>query len=279
MKKLFIILGGLLVLLIIFIAVALTNLGPIIKKAVNTYGPEITRTEVQLKEVDVSLFQGEASLSGFLLGNPKGFKTPHAMTVQSVHVNISEKTIAKDPVIIDTIQVRAPDINYELKGKTDNFRALLENIKESTGAKEAPAEKQPETGDKKKKPSKNILIKEFILTGGTVHLVSSILKEKSVSVALPDIRLQDIGKKGEGTTPAKAFQEIAEKLYQQIQSEQVRQALNRELKALGKNFDQLELDAGKQIDRLKEKSKEQLDSTKESVKDSMKDSVKDLLPK
>src|SRR6056297_3272463 len=98
MKKLFLVLGGLLILLIIFIAVALTNLGPIIKKAVNTYGPEITRTEVQLEEVDVSLFQGEASLVGFLLGNPEGFETPHAMTVKSVHVNISEKTIAKDPV-------------------------------------------------------------------------------------------------------------------------------------------------------------------------------------
>ena len=270
MKKLFIALGVLIVLLIIIIAVALTNLGPIIKKAVNTYGPEITRTEIQLKDVDVSLFQGEASLSGFLLGNPEGFHTPHAMTVQSIHVNISEKTIAEDPVVIDTIQVRAPDINYEIKGKTDNFRALLENIKKSTGAQEAPAEQKPEAPEKKKKPSKNIFIREFVLTDGTVHLASSMLKEKKVNVALPDIRMQDIGKKGEGTTPAKAFQEIAEKLYQQIQSGAVREALKKELKELGQSLDQLQLDSGAQIDKLREKSKKELDSAKESVKDSVK---------
>lgn len=275
MKKLFIALGVLIVLLIIFIAVALTNLGPIIKKAVNTYGPEITRTEIELKDVDVSLFQGEASLSGFLIGNPEGFHTPHAMTVQSVHVNINEKTIAKDPIIIDTIQVRAPDINYEIKGKTDNFRALLENIKKSTGTPKDPDATKPEPSQKKKEPSTNIFIKEFILTDGTVHLASSMLKEKNVSVSLPDIRMQDIGKKDEGTTPAKAFQEIAEKLYRQIQSEPVRQALKRELKELGQNFDQLQLNSREQIDKLREKSKEQLDSTKESVKDS----VKGLLPK
>ncbi len=265
MKKLLIVAGGLILILIIVITVALSNLGPIIKKAVNTYGPDITQTDVRLETVDVSLFKGEATLVDFLLGNPKGFDTPNAMTVQSVHVNIDEKSITKDPVVIETIEVISPQITYELKGKTDNFRALLNNIKERTGAKEAPEPAEP-TPDQEEKPAKKILIREFILTDGTVNLAASVFKEKSITVNLPDMYLTDIGGKDEGASPAEVFRQIAEQLYQHIQSRQVRQALDSQLKELGKSLDQLKLDAGEGIDRLGEKSKEELESVKDSVK-------------
>src|SRR6056297_2637988 len=125
MKKILIAGGVIIVASIVLIVVALSNLGPMIKTAVNKYGPNITQTEVKLSEVDVSLFSGEATLKNFLLGNPQGFNTPQAMTVKKVHVNVDEDSIFKDPVVIDKIEVLAPHINYELKGKTDNYRSLM----------------------------------------------------------------------------------------------------------------------------------------------------------
>ena len=62
MKKWVLIGIGLLVIVVIVLVVGISNLGPIIKKAVNTYGPKITKTEVRLGDVDVSLFSAKARL-------------------------------------------------------------------------------------------------------------------------------------------------------------------------------------------------------------------------
>src|SRR6056297_65000 len=265
MKKLLIAVGVLIVVLIIIIAVTVSNLGPMVKTAVNKYGPEITQTDVKLSDVDVSLFAGEATLADFLLGNPEGFNTPQAITVKKVHVNIDEKSILKDTIIIDKIEVMSPHINYEIKGKTDNFRALLDNIKQSTGAKEAPPEKKQPAPDEGEKPKKNILIKEFILKDGTVDLATTMLKDQKVSASLPDLHLTDIGGK-DGAPPAEAFQAIFDKIYAQIQSSQVRDALNEQLKELGPEFAKLQIDAEGSLDKAMEKGKKGLESIKDKVK-------------
>ena len=269
MKKILIGIGILIVALIIILAVAVSNLGPIIKTAVNKYGPEITKTEVKLADVDVSLFTGEATLGDFLLGNPEGFDSPRAITVQKVHVNMDEKSILKDPIVIDKIEVLSPHINYEIKGKIDNFRALLNNIKESTGAREAPAEPQKPTPPEGKKPKKNILIKEFSLKDGKVNLAMTQLKNQKVTATLPDLHLSNIGKNG-GTTPAQAVQIIFNAIYKEIQSQQVREVLNEQLKELGKNFDNLKIDTQGQLDEALKQGQKELDSAADSVKDKVK---------
>ncbi len=270
MKKFLIGIGVLLVILIIIIAVAVSNLGPMIKTAVNKYGPGITQTDVKLADVDVALFAAEATLADFLLGNPEGFDTPEAVTVKKIHVNLNEKTIMQDPIVIDRIEVVSPHINYEIKGKTDNFRAILNNIKETTGAKEAPpAEKKPAPPEKEK-PKKNIIIKDFILTDGQVNLAMTMLKDQKVTATLPDLHLKNIGEKDGGITPAKALQIIFDAIYEEIQSAQVREALNRELKKLGEDFEHLELDARGQLDDALKKGQKELDSTADSVKDKVK---------
>ncbi|MFP4531840.1 MAG: hypothetical protein ACLFNS_04055 [Desulfobacterales bacterium] len=270
MKKFLIGIGVLIVILIIIIAVAVSNLGPMIKTAVNKYGPEITQTEVKLADVDVALFAAEATLEDFLLGNPEGFDTPEAVMVKKIHVNLNEKTIMQDPIVIDRIEVVSPHINYEIKGKTDNFRAILNNIKETTGAKEAPpAEKKPAPPEKEK-PKKNIIIKDFILTDGQVDLAMTMLKDQKVTATLPDLHLKNIGEKDGGITPAKALQIIFDAIYEEIQSSQVREALNKELKKLGENFENLQLDAKGQLGDTLKKGQKELDSTADSVKDKVK---------
>jgi len=269
MKKFLITIGILIVVLIIIITVAVSNLGPMIKTAVNKYGPQITKTEVRLADVNVGLFAAEATLEGFLLGNPKGFDSTEAMTVQKVHVNLDEKSVLKDPIVIDKIEVLSPHINYEIKGKTDNFRAILNNVKETTGAKEAPPEPEKPAPTEGEKPKKNIMIKEFILKDGKVNLATTLLKDQKVTATLPDIYLTDIGKGGD-TTPAQAFKIIFDAIYKEIQSPAVREALNKQLQELGKDFDQLQLDAQGQLDDALKKGQNELDSAADSVKDKVK---------
>ncbi|MBL0715005.1 MAG: hypothetical protein JJV98_15035 [Desulfosarcina sp.] len=79
MKRLVLIGCALVLVVMAIVFLGLSNLGPIIKKAVNTYGPQITQTEVRLGDAGVSVFTGEVKLKEFLLGNPKGFSSPQAL--------------------------------------------------------------------------------------------------------------------------------------------------------------------------------------------------------
>lgn len=58
MKKWILICVGVVVIIISVLIFGLKNLGPLIKNAINKYGPPITKTEVRLGGVSVSLFSG-----------------------------------------------------------------------------------------------------------------------------------------------------------------------------------------------------------------------------
>jgi len=228
MKKWIIIGGAFVAAIIIFLVVVVSNIGPIIKKAVNTYGPGITKTAVRLGDVGVSLFTGEAKLKDFHLGNPKGFKSPEAMSVASIYVGLDKKTLTKDIIVIDKIEVIRPEITYEKQGGTDNFKAILDNVKKTTDKGE-PATKQTE----KESGGKKLIIKNFIVKDGKVNLVVPVLGGKTVSAPLPDIHLKDVGKEKSGATPSEAFKEIFSSMYEKITSSSVTNTLNEGLKSAG----------------------------------------------
>jgi uncharacterized protein involved in outer membrane biogenesis len=155
---------------IALILFGLSKIGPLIKTAVNTYGPPITKTEVRLGDVGISIFSGEAKLKDLFLGNPKGFKTPQAMTVGSIFVDVDEKSLTKDTIIIDKVEVVRPQITYEKASGTDNFQTILNNVKSATGpgtTTKKPAEE--------KSGGKKLLIRDFIIKDGKVNLSMTAL--------------------------------------------------------------------------------------------------------
>jgi hypothetical protein len=207
----------------------LSKLGPIIKTAVNTYGPEITKTDVLLNDVDISIFSAEAKLKDLVLGNPKGFKSAQAMKVKSIKVNIDEKSLTKDTIIIDSIEVIAPDITYEKISGTDNFRTILDNVNKSIGSGKA---KKEESESQKEGEGKKLLIRNFIVKDGKVNFVTSLLGNRTISANLPDIHLKNIGEKKGGVTPAEAVKEIFKSLYAKIISPAVTDVFKNGLKNL-----------------------------------------------
>lgn len=270
MKKWILICACLIIIVIaVILFLGLSNLGPIIVNAVNTYGPDITKTEVHLQGADISILSAEVELRDFYLGNPRGFKSPKAMSVGSIRVNVDESTLTQDTIIIDTIQVLAPEIVYEKTANTDNFKAILNNVKKGAPKKEGdkPALEKPE----KQSEGKNLLIKNLIIKDGKVNLSVAMLgEEKSVSASLPDIHLKDLGKENGGASPGKIFESVLALLYEQITSSAVTDILNEELEALlGTNLNELEGDVMKELENLREEKEEE-------VKDMVKDKLKSL---
>jgi uncharacterized protein involved in outer membrane biogenesis len=244
-KKWVLIAAAVVVIVIALVLFGLSKIGPLIKAAVNKYGPPITKTEVRLGDVGVSLFSGEAKLKDFFLGNPKGFTTPQAMKVGSIFVNVDEKSLTSDTIVIDKIEVLRPEITYEKAGGTDNFQTILNNVRSATGPGTTAKKPAEEKADGKK-----LLIRDFILKEGKVNLTMTALAGKTVNTTLPDIHLKDIGKSKGGGSPAEVFNEIFAALHKEITSPAVTDALKKSLKDMGLSAEGLTGEAGKAVESL-----------------------------
>jgi len=208
MKKFLVIgLGVMIAGVIAIIVLAILNLGAIVKTATETYGPRITRTEVRLGSADISILSGSGSLNKFFLGNPEGFAMPSALECDTIWVKVVKESLATDTIVIEEIIVDGPIVSYERRGNTDNFKTILNNIRQTVASekKAAPAD-QEATG-----AEKTIRINNFIVKNGRINVGGSLLDafgaDKGVGIALPDIHMKDIGKDKQ-TTPAEAFAQV-----------------------------------------------------------------------
>jgi len=221
MKKRIFVVGGALILIIIIAAmVLLSNIGPIVRKAVNTYGPDITKTELRIEDVGVSVFSGRAKLRGFLLGNPRGFRSKEAMKVKSISVDVDKGSMITDTIIINRVEIVRPEITYEKIKGTDNFHAILRNVQQSVSGEKTSRNK---SGDLKS--SKKILIRDLVIRDGKVTLVQALPGDKSVTAPLPDIHLKNLGGRS-GESPAEVANDVLKSLYGTITSSEVTRALD-----------------------------------------------------
>ncbi len=182
------------------------SLDKIIEVGIESYGPEIIGADVQLASVNLNLTDGEAALNGLYIGNPEGYKTDFAMQVERVKVKLDIESITSDVVVIEEVMILGSSVIYELSSSGSNVDALAKNAQVYTGAEEQESENS-DAGPK-------LLIKNLYINEGQVSVSHSILKGKTLSVALPNIHLKDIGKNENGATPG----EVAEKVMESIKS-------------------------------------------------------------
>lgn len=222
--------GGIIAILAIAVIALIytaSHLGPLITSAINTYGPKMTKTYVRVGGTDVSLLSGRASLKSLYIGNPPGFTSGEALSVDSICVDVDEKSLAGSTIIIDRIEVVAPRITYETKGSTDNFKTILNNVRSAARSGTAPG------SGEEKKPGKKVLIRDLFIRNGTVTAAGTLLGGGRISAALPDIHLTNVGGEGKGITFEEAFAAIAAELYTGISSPSVVGGIDQQLKEFG----------------------------------------------
>ncbi len=235
MKKWIITGGAVAVIIVVVLVIGLSKLGIMVKHAINTYGPKMTKTEVRVSDVGISLFSGQAKLKNFFLGSPEGFKAPQAMKVESIYVDVDEGSITGATVIVEKIELMHPEISYEKKRGTDNFRTILNNVSGSADGGKGSRKQSDKEGAGKK-----LLIRNFIVNEGKVSLDVSEAGGTGLtaSALLPHIHLKDLGKKKGGASPAEVVDEVLAALYKTITSADVSAALNKQLKALASGVEE-----------------------------------------
>ncbi len=213
MKKRYIILPLFLLLLlgIGFVAYkSLNSLESAIKHAIQTYGSDILQAEVSLQKVNLDITDGTAGLGGLKIGNPKGYKTEHAMKVADLQLRLDLDSITNQPIVIKDILVMEPDIIFEKLDGVSNFDALLNNIEAYTGESEA--------SDEDGSSAPKIVIENLRVQDAKVGASFKLIEGKALSLPMPDIHLKDIGKDKGGASPAEAAREIMGSMNQAIGS-------------------------------------------------------------
>jgi uncharacterized protein YacL len=212
MKKLII---RLLIALVVVVILAILAVGLLldgaVKRGVETFGPKLTKVDIKLQSVSLSLFSGAGTIKGLLVGNPEGFKTPSAIRVGEATLALKPGSLLSDKIVIKTINVQAPEITYETDLKHDNLSQILANMRETTGAggKELTKPQEP-SQPKEPKPAKKLQVDEFVITGGRIHVSATGLVQGTAMIPLPDIRLHNLGTGPDGVTPAELAKIVLE---------------------------------------------------------------------
>lgn len=206
------IVGAVLVVIVVAVIVLFSSIDSIIKAAVEKFGPEITQAKVTLDEVSLSTTSGEGRLAGLFVGNPKGFKTESAFKLGEIGIKVDVGTVTEDVIVIKDILIRGPEITYELGSSGSNLDALQRNVEQYTGGGKAAGGSgggKPASGSgAAKEEGPKLVIENLRVQGGKINVSATFLGGKSMTAALPDLHLKDIGKEKKGATPGEVAQTL-----------------------------------------------------------------------
>jgi hypothetical protein len=194
------------------------SLDHIVKRAIERYVPDIIGAPVTLDEAKLSPSAGTGALRGLRIGNPKGFRTPHAATVGQVEIALVPETVAKDVVIVKRIAVESPSIIYEPGNAGSNFDAMQRNVERYLGAGSS------------EKSSRKLIVESLTIRNARVTYAPSVGRGSArIEFNLPEINLRDIGKNRGGVTAGELTKIVLDALVARIAETLGRAAVQRGL--------------------------------------------------
>jgi hypothetical protein len=168
-------------------------LGTIVKNHVNRHGPELAQTRVSLESVQLSPLTGRGTLTGLLVGNPKGWSDRNVFTLEKIHVEVAPSSIWSGHVIVNELIIEAPKFNYETRLVASNVGDLLKNMEQTSSSDHDPTASTTPKGN----PIK-IEIRHLLLRNGSVTVG---VGPGAATLPLPTVELKDIGTNSGGVTP------------------------------------------------------------------------------
>jgi hypothetical protein len=247
--------------LVIALVTASFFMGDLIKKGIETAGPQVAQVDVKLAKASLSMLGGQASISGLVVGNPQGYKSDAAIKVNQASLQVVPSSLFSDKIVIKSVILQAPEITLEGSAASNNLSQIQKNIAAYLGA----GGTTPKTTDHKTTPSsdKKLQVDDFLVSQAKVN---ALFMGKKVLLTIPDIHITGLGQGPEGITPA----DLSKRVLSEI--------LNASLTDLTSKAADLGVDALKQAGK---NATENLKATK-SATDSLNKATKginDLLPK
>lgn len=203
--------GGLLVVLIAAFIILNFSLDGIVKSAIEENGTELLQTEVNIGNVNVSLFDGSGVIYGFTVANPEGFSDEKAIVIDEMSLKIDLSTIFSDTIVVENIHIQNPELFFEQIGLGINLRKLNENM---------------DVAEDTEGPS--MVINHLLMEDGTVRVSSTIERERTAEASIEEFELTNIGQSGSNTMK-QSIREIMDPLIERAIQEAVSRGLLEQL--------------------------------------------------
>ncbi len=187
---------------VLLVVIGILFLGLMIKTGIQTVGSTVTKCDVSVDSVSVSLLRGRLEMKNLVMSNPEGYKTDSAFRLGRIFVSMHPMSIfSGDKITIDEIIIEGPEITYEMNllAFTSNIGAIQKNVQSfvpESGEDDAKKDKE----DKEEK-SKTVQISRILVSDGKINLSATVAGGLAVPVPLPTIELKDIGKDEDITPP------------------------------------------------------------------------------
>lgn len=178
-----------------------------VRRGVETVGSKMTRVDVKLDGVHISLLSGSGKIVGLVVGNPDGYKSPHAISVGKAALALKPGSLLADKVVINSIDVESPEITFEGGLGHDNLKQIRDNLNETTSSN-GPGGSNTVAGatpKEEKKANKKLEVDDFQITNAKLD-VSIGGVEKSLT--LPTIHLSNLGTGPDGITAAELTKKV-----------------------------------------------------------------------
>lgn len=186
-----------------------------IKNGAETFGPKLTGGPVTFEKVSLNILSGSGEITGITIGNPKGFTTDAAIKLKSIQFAIEPKSLLGNRIRINKILIDGPQITHETSLKGSNINRIMANIQAATGSKNSNKADTPS----KEQSAKKLLIDDLLIKNGQIRMSATIMKGNALDLAMPEIHLQDIGKKSGGASIAEVTMQIFSAINKGVSSE------------------------------------------------------------
>ena len=179
------------------------SLDYVVKRAIEQRVPEIIGASVALDAVQLSPRDGTGALRDLQIGNPHGFRAPHAATVGRIEIALAPASIVKDVVLVRRIVVANPSITYEPGSAGSNFEAIQRNVERYLGG----------TGASKGAAEKKLVVDALTISGARVTYAPQVGRgSATIAFELPDIELRNLGQSRGGVTAGELAKIIVDAL-------------------------------------------------------------------
>ena len=210
-SKVMIAVGGVVLVLVVFVWQVVANLDSIVAGVVEEVGTDVLKTEVKVSGMAINLKEGKVGIAGLTVANPEGWSSAKVLELEGVEVTLDIPSLSEDVLVIKSIRILQPLIVFESDASGgSNMQTLLDNM--NSDAPEDSAE-EAETSESKETL---LIIDQLNFSGGLVKISSETKPGEVIDLSLPAIKMSDIGRKEGGITPEVAIEKVSKKLIEKI---------------------------------------------------------------
>ncbi len=189
MKKLAILVGGLVILLVAVVAIVFVSLDAIARAAIERGSTYALGVPTTLGSANIGILSGEFTMKDLDVANPEGFDGDYFFQLDEGFVSVSLGSLRQDTVEVPTLALTGVRMNLQKKGPKANYTVITDNLKRLESGDTAD-----EDGERAE-PGKSFVIHEIVIKDVrvTVDVLPIGGTLTRVEIPIEEVRLTEVG--------------------------------------------------------------------------------------